>query len=67
MRHEEPWGWQSGMFMGRGPWGRHGHGTPPPPCDSSLLAPKLNVLRADVVLTSNGVFFTELELLPAVQ
>ena len=26
MRHEEPWGWQSGMFMGRGPWGRHGHG-----------------------------------------
>jgi DNA-binding PadR family transcriptional regulator len=25
MRHEERWGWQPEMFVGRGPWGRHGH------------------------------------------
>ncbi|HTS80883.1 MAG TPA: PadR family transcriptional regulator [Myxococcaceae bacterium] len=26
MRHEDSWGFDPAMFMGRGPWGRRGHG-----------------------------------------
>jgi hypothetical protein len=54
---------------------RHGNGgsygggnyTPPPPCDSSLLTLGAGLLSADVELTINGVLFSEIVLLPAVQ
>ena len=41
--------------------------TPQPPCDSSRLALGQGVLAANVQITSNGVQFSVIVLLPAVQ
>ena len=51
---------------------RHGYGGgggnyTPPPCDSSLLIQNAGLLSAAAELTVNGVLFSEIVLLPAVQ
>jgi hypothetical protein len=70
-----PTGGYGGGYGRHGHHDRHGNGgsygggnyTPPPPCDSSLLTQSAGVLSADVNLTINGVLFSEIVLLPAVQ
>lgn len=47
--------------------GNGGNYTPPPPCDSSLLVQNVGLLSADAEFTVNGVLFSEIVLLPAVQ
>ena len=39
----------------------------PPPCDSSLLIQNAGLLSAEAEFTVNGVLFSEIVLLPAVQ
>lgn len=69
-------GWSGkGGPSGRRGWGGKGSTgttgpsgyTPPPPCDSSLLSAGASVYSAEVAITNNGVLFSEIVLLPAVQ
>jgi hypothetical protein len=53
--------------QGYGGGGNGGNYTPPPPCDSSLLVQGAGLLSAEAELTVNGVVFSEIVLLPAVQ
>ena len=70
-----PTGGYGGGYGHHGHHDRHGNGgsygggnyTPPPPCDSSLLTQGAGVQSAEVDLTINGVLFSEIVLLPAVQ
>ena len=72
-----PTGPTGGNGSGHGDHGRHHHGyggggnngssTPPPPCDSSLLVQGAGLLSAEAQFTVNGVVFSEIVLLPAVQ
>ena len=71
-----PTGGYGGGYGGHGHHSdRHGYGgsggggnyTPPPPCDSSLLIQNAGLLSAAAELTVNGVLFSEIVLLPAVQ
>jgi len=56
-----------GYGGGSGGNGSGGKYTPPPPCDSSLLVQGAGLLSADAGFTVNGVVFSEIVLLPAVQ
>jgi hypothetical protein len=70
-----PTGGYGGGYGGHGHHScRHGYGgggggnyTPPPPCDSSLLIQNAGLLSAAAEFTVNGVLFSEIVLLPAVQ
>jgi hypothetical protein len=53
-----------------GGWGTGADGsthTLPPPCDSSLLVADVTVSAATAVITTRGIVFDEIVLLPAVQ
>jgi hypothetical protein len=58
-------GW-SGRTGSTGSTGSSGY-TPPPPCDSSLLASGAPISSAELQITPAGVLFTQIVLLPAVQ
>jgi hypothetical protein len=71
-----PTGGYGGGYGGHGHHSdRHGYGgsggggkyTLPPPCDSSLLIQNAGLLSAAAEFTVNGVLFSEIVLLPAVQ
>ena len=59
----------TGSSGSSGSTGRHGSSgyTPPPPCDSSLLASGAPISSAELQITPAGVLFTQIVLLPAVQ